>query len=857
MIASQSNLAVDNAFCRIANLKHIRPIRLGARTTEEGNDFLVDNVVQRWFQGVKDKLSENVVEQKSIHEDLEGFDAAVSLIEQEYNQYVLNFEKYKHQDKQAKQLNYDLESTNAELEENKKQQGQIERNLSTLENIIARNGLIEPTEIPTIQYYPEIYNVLREKIAAISFQKFQNNKVPSETSVFIDLYSKLYDINTNRKEFLSMFNQLLEILLQQNLEGKQIETELVRKRELIFSEMQRITANEAMQTFSAELISVNKEIEGLKEKGNRQLSIEWKDQITGFSSIFDCYSDCAVHLDLLKSEDINLLSKIKSSLAPDILYKDIIQRLLEFTQGIYDDLFGVDEMVLSLIQRRYQEMLNSKNVFNEISLEHQKKSAKQNKDYQEVECDLNETMKKRDDNKNQIIRLRQKIKQYQLEYRLDNSDTNNDIEHEIEKIPTDLFSEYIMKWRGNIEFLEEQFKSVLEKTKRWHKLQTELINKIDKSSPAYYEAIKETYINFANVVGATCTETGKFSFWNGREFDLVIIDEVSKATPPELLMPMLLGKQIVLVGNHHQLPPLFRLREDELPLSETDDDDSIKDRFKKFEKLVITSYFEEMFVNADDSLKSRLTEQYRMHPAIMNLINQFYPPNYQLTCGIVDPDTARQPPFVLVGDNQNLTSKNAHTVWIDTSQKYEGKRLMDNFETKDEGKSKSRFNEYEVEVIIKILCSMNEQIREPDNKNKDIAIISFYAGQVTKLKQMIDTLRQKGSVSNLNLRVGTVDQFQGMERPIVITSLVSSPEKKNGRRKPTSFVKEFRRINVAFSRAQSMLIMVGSANVFNDVSVEVNFDYLKKTQMPYKFLIEKGKDGVNGSNYVRGYEING
>ncbi len=164
---------------------------------------------------------------------------------------------------------------------------------------------------------------------------------------------------------MSLFNQLLEILLQQNLEGKQIETELVRKRELIFSEMQRITANEAMQTFSAELISVNKEIEGLKEKGNRQLSIEWKDQITGFSSIFDCYSDCAVHLDLLKSEDINLLSKIKSSLAPDILYKDIIQRLLEFTQGIYDDLFGVDEMVLSLIQRRYQEMLNSKNVFNE------------------------------------------------------------------------------------------------------------------------------------------------------------------------------------------------------------------------------------------------------------------------------------------------------------------------------------------------------------------------------------------------------------------------------------------------------------------------------------------------------------
>jgi superfamily I DNA and/or RNA helicase len=321
-------------------------------------------------------------------------------------------------------------------------------------------------------------------------------------------------------------------------------------------------------------------------------------------------------------------------------------------------------------------------------------------------------------------------------------------------------------------------------------------------------------------------------------------------------MPMLLGKQIVLVGDHHQLPPLFRLREDELPLSETDDDDSIKLRFKKFEKLVTSSYFEEMFIKAGDSLKSRLTEQYRMHPTIMNLINQFYPPDYQLTCGMINPDIARQHPYVIVGDNQVLTSKNAHTVWIDTSQRRVQNKLIDNFENKEEGKFNSRFNQYEVEVIRKILCSMSKQISGSENKNRDIAVISFYAGQVRKLKQMIDSLRQNGSVNNLNIRVGTVDQFQGMERPIVITSLVSSPEKKNGKRKPTAFVKEFRRINVAFSRAQSMLIVVGSVDVFNDVPVDVNFGYQKERKKPYKFLIEMGKDRVNGSNYVRGYDIN-
>ena len=272
--------------------------------------------------------------------------------------------------------------------------------------------------------------------------------------------------------------------------------------------------------------------------------------------------------------------------------------------------------------------------------------------------------------------------------------------------------------------------------------------------------------------------------------------------------------------------------------------------------MVTSSYFEVICINAGDALKSRLTEQYRMHPTIMNLINQFYPPDYQLTCGMINPDNERQHPYVLVGDNQVLTSKNTHTVWIDTSQRRVQNKLIDNFENKEEGKFNSRFNQYEVEVIRKILCSMNKQISGSENKNRDIAVISFYAGQVRKLKQMIDSLRQNGSVNNLNLRVGTVDQFQGMERPIVITSLVSSPEKKNGQRKPTTFVKEFRRINVAFSRAQSMLIVVGSVDVFNDVPVDVNFGYRKERKKPYKFLIETGKDRVNGSNYVRGYDIN-
>lgn len=72
------------------------------------------------------------------------------------------------------------------------------------------------------------------------------------------------------------------------------------------------------------------------------------------------------------------------------------------------------------------------------------------------------------------------------------------------------------------------------------------------------KAIRNLYIRYANVIGITCVQSASKSFVEEYpDFDVVIIDEVSKATPPELLLPMLKGKKIILVGDHHQLPPLI------------------------------------------------------------------------------------------------------------------------------------------------------------------------------------------------------------------------------------------------------------------------------------------------------------
>lgn len=61
----------------------------------------------------------------------------------------------------------------------------------------------------------------------------------------------------------------------------------------------------------------------------------------------------------------------------------------------------------------------------------------------------------------------------------------------------------------------------------------------------------------------------------------------------------------------------------------------------------------------------------------------------------------------------------------------------------------------------------------------------------------------------LTIRVGTVDRFQGMERAVIIVSMV-----RNNSQGDIGFAKKDERINVAFSRAQQLLVIVGCHDLF-------------------------------------------
>ena len=81
---------------------------------------------------------------------------------------------------------------------------------------------------------------------------------------------------------------------------------------------------------------------------------------------------------------------------------------------------------------------------------------------------------------------------------------------------------------------------------------------------------------------------------------------------------------------------------------------------------------------------------------------------------------------------------------------------------------------------------------------EDIGIVTAYNAQRELLVRM---------VNNKQITVGTVDNFQGQERKLIVVSLVRSNS-----RYAAGFLTEPRRLNVALTRAKRGLICIGNSH---------------------------------------------
>ncbi len=259
----------------------------------------------------------------------------------------------------------------------------------------------------------------------------------------------------------------------------------------------------------------------------------------------------------------------------------------------------------------------------------------------------------------------------------------------------------------------------------------------------------------ANIAGMTCNRVGAYAYNTSAEmFDVVIIDEVCKATLPEILMPLAVSKKAILVGDPKQLPPVFCSEEIDI--------------IRSIENCNLQKYMYIDRLFSTSNCVTLLDTQYRMAKRIGSLVGTLFYSGKLI--------------------NGRSSTYPGNVIWLD----YEPSQCWPM--TTDDNEKQQIYNLDECAIVSSLICQLDNK----SNKKLSLAVIAPYRSQVNKLRKMIHEL----NLQYVNPKVDTVDGFQGKESDIVIFSLTRSHGS-------FRFLADNRRLNVALSRARDQIYMVG------------------------------------------------
>ena len=328
-----------------------------------------------------------------------------------------------------------------------------------------------------------------------------------------------------------------------------------------------------------------------------------------------------------------------------------------------------------------------------------------------------------------------------------------------------LLAKYSMTDRG---LKKSQIKSMAE----WIKLQRRIedlkiiLNK--KLNMLYKKAISE-----AQVICATNSASG-MDILEDEKFNVLIIDEATQATEPSCLIPLIKSKKVILIGDHKQLPPTI-----------------LSEKAKK--RLSVTLF--ERLIKMYKKYSTLLRIQYRMNEKIMDFSNEMF---YEGK--LIADDSVR---CIKMSDKYKTGAAPLDDVPI----------VFVNILSKERRRkgSTSRENPEEARLTSEIVANLLKLGVPPE----DIAIITPYEDQRNILRNLI---KVKG------LEINTVDGFQGREKEIVVLSLVRGNPHGN-----IGFLRDYRRLNVAITRAKRKLIIIGNAETLSADPVYKNLiEYIAK-----------------------------
>ena len=780
LISSETHKAIDNVFERLPKIPEIRPLRLIPLQNGKETNYSPERLVDNFYLNIQESLRHQVDRFEHFHETKESFSEEMRSLRFDYDKILRLQRENAGIEVERKRLIERINSYNSEIEDLREQLGAITEEIEAFTRTIK---------------HIESYRFISEGAKAVFIERYRAEvqKLLSEFSCFADRTPEdvraivTADIALIQAEIASICGD--DRLVKLEVERKSLQAKLASLRDPDTDE----APEEGDENYAEyketqqEFIALNKEIKELKNAGSADVS------------------------------DGELIKVVSSAVIAD---KSLVALLPDQIKNFKIKLTGIISDIRDAIDRERATYAETENTVKAKVTDKQRDINEAKTRYEELGenpgvAELSELS----------AQLKQKIGRF---FR------NFGIVREYESI------------ENALEIIREEWNALesdYARTQTVNRQRIPMFKDICKylESPDILEEDRQAYTRMlydnVNVFGITCTSRDRFTKTQLQELgkygidsvdirtqgiDVVIIDEVSKSSFLDLLIPILYGKTIILVGDHRQLPPMYDLRHMREGDFEGLDEDIITKKINDgYTELYEECFFKTLYEKVPDDFRVMLNKQYRCHSHIMQVFNHFYGGNERgLDIGKKQQDDEKQHNLTVRLNGNIIIDPDHHVYFVDCDEK----------ESSEEG-STSKINKQEADVVMALLDGLNDAALElisrgrvrtekRDDERPSVGVICTYGDQAGLIKKRRKGKQYKGfsGKDDQKLIISTVDDFQGDERDIIIVSMVRNPK---DHRFNAEFVKQFERINVAFSRARKLLIIVGAKKFLSEQTIEL------------------------------------
>lgn len=782
LVSSETHKAIDNVFERLPKIPEIRPLRLIPSQNKKETNYSPERLVDNFYKNIQESLRRQIDRYEHFNETKETFSSQMQELRFDYDRLLR------------------LQGENAKIEQERKRLSDVIADLSAQ----------------------------REKVRELRSDIKEELERFVRTEKLIDSYR--FDVDGAKEQFLVAFKDRAETLLREypcfaGAGSEKIREIMSADLSVIRSEIAEICGDDRLASLEVkrknlqsiigelaedesafepgteaffklkekrgELIEVKKQIEEIKDSGgadvqDRLLSTLVTPEIMADKAVLQSVPDAVVIFRIRLAE----------------IFSEIHNEINEAKQPFV----GQEENAIAKDNELARRINEAKQQYEELS-----------EDSGVLEQEELNGM------------LKQKIGRFFRDFGIVREYDSGDMET--------AFAIIREEWSR----LESDFKRTKQEDARRIPVFKEIYKYL--GSPDILEEDRQAYTrdlyNNVNVFGITCTSRDRFTKSQLSDLerygindvdirkqgiDVVIIDEVSKSSFLDLLIPILYGKTVILVGDHRQLPPMYDLRHMRDGDFEGLDENIItKKKNDLYTALYEECFFKTLYERVPDDFRVMLNKQYRCHSHIMEVFNHFYGGN---ECGLMigkkQQDDEKQHGLTVKVNGNIIIDPEHHIYFVDCEKK----------ESSEDG-STSKQNKQEASVIMELLKGIDHAALELISKGKirvdkerqiderpSVGVICTYGDQAGLIKKRRKGIQYKGfsQKDDEKLIISTVDDFQGDERDIILVSMVRNPR---DHRFNAEFVKQFERINVAFSRARKLLIIVGAKKFLSEQKIDL------------------------------------